>query len=186
MPLAVGGVFSVAFVVLIVLYFLASRGGTGISGQPVANIRCEAGEQLAVHYHAHLTLIYKGTPAQIPAQVGIPSGSNCTYWIHTHGQTGIVHIEAPKEAASRSFTLGDFFQIWNQPLGSKQVATFKVGSGDQLKVWVDGKPYTGDLHSIVLKSHTQVVVEIGPPLTDPPPTYDWNSAEATQEAGTGG
>ena len=49
-----------------------------------------------------------------------------------------------------------------------------------------GKPYTGSPRNIVLKSHTQVVVEIGPPLTDPPPAYDWNSAEATQEAGTGG
>jgi len=184
LPLSVGGIFSVAFVVLIVLYYLASRGGTGVNGQPVANIRCESGEQLSVHYHAHVSIIYKGQPAMIPGQVGITSG--CFYWMHTHATTGIVHIEAPKDSASRTFTLSDFFAVWNQPLSDKQVATFKVGSGDQLKMWVDGKPYTGDIRKIPLKTHTDVVVEIGPPFTDPPPTYDWNSAEATQEAGTGG
>src|SRR5690349_18438384 len=107
MPLTVGGIFSVAFVVLIVLYYIASRGGTGVNGQPVANIRCDSSEQLAVHYHAHVTILYKGAPVQIPAQTGI-TGS-CFYWMHTHTTTGIIHIEAPKDAASRWFTLADFF-----------------------------------------------------------------------------
>jgi hypothetical protein len=182
--MTVGGIFSVAFIVLIVLYYLASRGPGGINGQPVANIKCDTGEQLATHYHAHVTLIYRGQPAMIPAQVGITNG--CFYWMHTHTTTGIIHIEAPKSAASRTFTLGDFFAVWNQPLSTKQVATFKVGSEDELKIWVDGKPYTGNPKDIPLKSHTQVVVQIGPPFTDPPPTYDWNSAEAVQEAGTAG
>ena len=183
MPLTVGGIFAVAFVVLIVLYILASRGSGAVNGQPVANIRCDSGEQLAVHYHAHVTLIYRGQPASIPAQVGITP--NCFYWMHTHSTSGIIHVEAPKDSENRKFTLGDFFSVWNQPLSSKQVATFKVGPGDELKMWVDGKPYTGDPRNIVLKSHTQVVVDIGPPLTDPPPTFDWNSPDAVQEAGTG-
>jgi hypothetical protein len=52
-------------------------------------------------------------------------------------------------------------------------------------MWVDGQPYTGDPRKIVLKSHTQVVLEIGPQFVDPP-TFDWTSSQATQEAGTGG
>jgi hypothetical protein len=180
MPLAVGGIFLVVFVVLVVLYRMNA---TPLSGQPVANIRCDNSEQLAVHYHAHIDLIYKGQPATIPAQTGI-TGS-CFYWMHTHQTTGIVHIEAPKDSASRQFTLGDFFAVWKQPLDHQQVATFKLKSGDQVKVWVDGKPYTGDPSRVVLKSHTQVVVEIGPEFVDPP-TFDWTSSAATQEAGTGG
>jgi hypothetical protein len=185
LPLSVGGIFSVVFIVLIVLYYLASRGSGGITGQPVADVRCDSGEQLAVHYHAHVTMLYKGQPVLIPAQTGIV-GSKCFYWMHTHTTSGIIHIEAPKTSSSRQFTLGDFFQIWNQPLTSKQVTTFPIGKDDEVKVWVDGKPYTGDPRKIVLKSHTQVVLEVGPPLTDPPPTYDWASQEATSEAGTSG
>jgi len=38
---------------------------------------------------------------------------DCLYWLHTHVADGIIHIETPGE---RSFTLGEFFDIWNQPL----------------------------------------------------------------------
>jgi len=181
MPVTVGGVFGLVFIGFIVAILLNR---SPVTGQPIANIRCESGEQLAIHNHAHVDLIYKGQPASVPAQVGIKS--TCLYWMHTHQSSGIVHIEAPKESASRQFTLGDFFQIWGQPLSDKQVATFpRLSSSDELKVWVDGKPYTGDPRGIVLKSHTQVVLEIGPPFVDPP-TFDWTSSQATQEAGTGG
>jgi hypothetical protein len=138
----------------------------------VANIRCDTGEQLAVHYHAHLEILYRDQPASVPAQIGIPG--NCLYWMHTHDTTGVIHIEAPKDSASRQFKLGEFFQVWGQPLSSKQVATFKTGPGEELKVWVDGQPYTGDPSQIVLKSHEQIVLEIGPPFTDPPPTYTFD------------
>ena len=186
MPLTVGSVFLVIFLGLIVAYYIASRGPGGVNGQPVANIKCDAGEQLSTHYHAHIAVLYKGTPVSIPAQVGILTNQNCFYWMHTHTTSGIIHIEAPKDSASRKFTVGDFFQIWNQPLSKKQVATFTVGKGDQLQMWVDGKPYTGDPRNIVLKSHENVVIEIGPPLIDPPPTFDWTSSDATSEAGTAG
>jgi hypothetical protein len=141
----------------------------------IANIRCDTGEQLAVHYHAHLEIRHQGTPATVPAQIGIPNGGSCFYWMHTHDTSGIIHIEAPRESASRQFTLGEFFQVWGQPLSSKQVATLNVGSGEQVKAWVNGQPYTGDPSKIVLKSHEQLVIEIGPPFTDPPPTYTWDA-----------
>ena len=185
LPISVAAVFGVVFAVLIVLYVVASRGNGGVNGQPVANIKCDAGEQLAVHYHAHVTILYKGQPVYVPAQTGI-IGSSCFYWMHTHSTSGIIHIEAPKDSASRQFTVGDFFQIWNQPLTSRQVATFSIGRGEQVKTWVDGKPYTGDPAKVVLKSHTQVVIEVGPPLTDPPPAFDWSSPDAVQEAGSSG
>jgi len=182
MPLVVGGIFSVALVALLVLFKVQS--GTQINGQPVANIRCDAGEQLAVHYHAHIDLIYRGSPVTIPAQTGI-TGS-CFYWMHTHQTTGIIHIEAPKDSANRQFTTGDFFAVWNQPLTSRRVATFTLGKGDQVKVWVDGKPYTGDPAKVVLRSHTQVVIEVGPPFVDPPPAFNWTDPTVVQEAGSGG
>jgi hypothetical protein len=186
MPLTVGGVFTVIFLGLIVAYYIASRGPGGVHGQPVASIKCDASEQLSVHYHAHVAILYKGAPVSIPAQTGILRNQNCFYWMHTHSTSGIIHIEAPKDSASRQFTTGDFFAIWNQPLSKRQVATFTVGKGDQLEMWVDGKPYTGDPSKIVLKSHTNVVIEIGPPLIDPPPSFDWTSSDATSEAGTAG
>lgn len=182
MPLVTGGVLTAVLGVLLVLGILAFRTSTN-SAQPVANISCDTGEQLSVHYHAHLDLIYNGQPVSIPARVGIKS--SCLYWMHTHQTSGIIHIEAPKSSATRQFTLSDFFAVWGQPLTKKQVATFPLNTGDQVQVWVDGKPYTGDPRKVVLKSHEQVVVEVGSTFVDPP-TFDWTSSAATQEAGTGG
>ena len=142
-------------------------------GQPVASIQCQTGEQLAVHYHAHLDILYKNQPVIIPANTGIPAGSSCLYWLHTHDETGIIHIEAPKPQANRKFTLGDFFAVWGQPLSRSKVATIPVGSGNDLKVWVNGTPYTGDPSKIVLTEKEQIVIEIGPPFTDPPPAVNW-------------
>lgn len=169
----VGAVFLLVLLGLLIAA-RALSGGTGAGGaRPVADIQCDQQEQLATHYHAHLDIIYKGQPVPVPGQIGISSSAHCLYWLHTHDDSGVIHIEAPKSDANRKFTLGDFFQIWHQPLSPTQVATLKVGSGEQVKVWVDGQPYSGDPTTVVLKSHEQVVIEIGPPFTEPPPTFNW-------------
>ncbi len=178
LPLAVGGLFLVVFVGLVIAYQVLNRPGSGVNGQPVANIDCNVGEQLATHYHTHLTILYHNQPVSVPASIGITS--TCLYWLHSHDTSGIIHIEAPKSSGSRVFTLGDFFRIWNQPLSSGQVATFKVGGSDQLKMWVDGKPYTGDPSQIGLSSHEVIVLEIGQPFTDPPPTFTWDTSQYAQ------
>jgi hypothetical protein len=175
LPLAIGGIFLAVFLGLIIWYRVQTGGTSAaqVGGQPVNNIQCQTGEQLATHYHAHVDILYHNGPATIPANTGIPSGGNCIYWMHTHDESGIIHIEAPQGQGNRKFTLGDFFAIWGQPLSRSRVATITVGPGQQLKVWVNGTPYTGDPSKIVLKSHEQIVLEIGPPYTDPPPTFTW-------------
>src|SRR5258708_782805 len=141
MPLVVGGVFTVILAVLVIA-FRITTGGTQISGQPVANIRCDPNEQLVVHYHAHIDIFANGAPVTIPAQTGILG--SCFYWMHTHTTTGIVHIEAPKDSATRGFTTGDFFAVWNPPLDKKHLATFPVAQAHQGKSSVDQKPDQGD------------------------------------------
>jgi hypothetical protein len=48
-----------------------------------------------------------------------------------------------------------------------------VPAGGQVKAWVNGQPYTGDPAKIPLASKEQVVLEIGPPFSEPP-TYTWD------------
>jgi hypothetical protein len=178
MPIAVGGVLLVVLVAIVIAYRVASSPGSGVNGQTIANIECNNGEQLAVHYHAHLQILYHGQPVTVPQQLGITG--TCIYWLHSHDTTGVIHIEAPRTSATRQFTLGDFFRIWNQPLSSSQVATFKASGGDQVKTWVNGQPYGGDPSQIVLKSHENIVIEIGPPFDDQPPGYTWDNAQYAQ------
>lgn len=172
------GLVGLFLLTVVLLVALGSRSGgsgaadtsTGGHGQTVDGIRCEGTEQLAYHIHQHLVVLVDGNPQTIPAYVGIPGGPllpKCIYWLHTHDATGIIHVESPSEAL---YTLGEFFDIWAQPLNSTRVATHPV-IGGQLVVFVDGHQYSGDPRSIPLGIHTQIVIEIGRPVTPPQFTF---------------
>ena len=61
-----------------------------------------------------------GEPWQITTAGERPfvEDGSCFFWLHTHTEDGVVHIESP---VRRTFTLGDFFGIWQIPLSSSQV-----------------------------------------------------------------
>jgi hypothetical protein len=127
----------------------------------------------AFHIHAHLTIFVNGTPRQIPAGIGIPGGQaqntpygpfvpsgNCYYWLHTHAADGIIHIESP---VPRSFTLGEFFDEWGQPLGPGKLGP---ATGPVAAIY-NGHRYEGNPRTIPLSAHAQIQLEAGTPLIAP-------------------
>ena len=78
---------------------------------------------------------------------GNPREGDASIWVHTHTPDGIIHIEAPE---ARSFTLGDFFNIWGQPLSRTEAAAAKAVRRAAFRVWVNGKSYRGDPRAIKL------------------------------------
>jgi hypothetical protein len=143
------------------------------AGAPIGGISCDAQEGQRIHIHQHLVIFDHGTEVAIPRNVGQPSARPCIYWLHTHTPDGIIHIEAPLD---RTFTLGDFFKVWGQPLSRTQAATATAAKGAKLQVWVDGKRFMGDPNLIRLKAHTDIVIEAGPPFPKPPKFTAWNGA----------
>jgi hypothetical protein len=176
LPIAVGGILLVAAVALLIVGALGGS-KTSSSGQVIDGIQCESNEQLAVHYHAHLSILIDGNETILPAGVGIDNADQCLYWMHTHQSDGVVHIEAPKSAASRKFTLGNFFDLWKKPLDSTHVGDTPLSSGQKLVIFVDGKPYSGNPRNVVLGAHTLVVLEVTPPEVNPPPSFTFPSGE---------
>jgi len=167
LPVGAAAVLVLAAIVLVIAYITNSGSGA----RKVANVSCDSGEQLAVHYHAHLEILYQGNDVNVPPNIGIESG--CLYWMHTHDNTGVIHIEAPTAQAHHAFTLGDFSNVWDQPLSRTQVGTLKLAPDQQLAIYVDGtkQPDGTDPRTIGLHAHTLVVLEITPPAVDPPPGY---------------
>ena len=152
------------------------------SGQPVDGISCSAGEQTLFHIHAHLTIFVNGVARQVPAAIGIPgaAGQNtpsgpfigsgtCFYWLHTHAADGIVHIESP---VVRTFTLGQFFDEWGQPLGPSVAGP----AHGHVTVLYNGKVFEGNPRDVPLTAHAQIQLEVGTPLVAP---------ESISWAGTG-
>src|SRR3954470_13857831 len=135
-----------------------------VAAPAISGISCDRMEGQSVHIHQHLLILDHGKPVSIPADVGQQPAARCLYWVHTHTPDGIIHIEAPKD---RTFTLGDFFKIWGQPMSRIQAATAHAKKGQRLRVWVDGKQYAGDPKAIKLNAHTDIVIEAGPPFPKP-------------------
>ena len=148
---------------------------TAATGQPVDQISCQTGEQTLFHIHAHLAIFVNGKAWQIPAAIGIPGAQaqqtpngpyiatgSCFYWLHTHAADGIIHIESPVQ---RTYTLGDFFDEWGQPLGPTQAGP---ATGRVVALY-NGQVYQGNPRDIPLDAHAQIQLEIGTPLIAPQP-----------------
>ncbi|HWG63051.1 MAG TPA: hypothetical protein VG253_15230 [Streptosporangiaceae bacterium] len=146
---------------------------TAATGQKVDGISCQTSEQTIFHIHAHLTIFVNGKARQVPAGVGIPgarvqsspqgpfiSTGTCFYWLHTHAPDGIIHIESPVQ---RTYTLGNFFDEWGQPLSSGQVGPVK----GHVTALYNGRVYQGNPRNIPLNAHAQIQLEVGTPHVAP-------------------
>jgi hypothetical protein len=153
---------------------LSCAGAAGAAvpaGQPIDGIRCEQMEGSVLHIHQHLDIRDHGKPVTVPDDIGRPIVGQCFYWLHTHTPDGIIHIEAPK---FHTFTLGNLFDVWGQPLTKTNVAGAKAKQNERIVVWVDGRRYDADPRKIELTQHLDVTIEVGPPYTKPTPFTAWN------------
>jgi hypothetical protein len=127
-------------------------------------------EMLEVHYHAHLDVIVDGQQVTVPAGIGIDQVKQTITALHTHDQSGIIHIEAGKD---EPFTLGQTFTEWGQTLSATQVGPVAIGADKALHVFVNGKEVT-DPAAYVVKQHDEIVVWVGAKDATPtgiPSTY---------------
>lgn len=80
----------------------------GISSN-ISGITCDQTEHLVYHNHTKLVINYQNNLSfTIPKGIGIVP-NECIFWLHTHDDSGIIHVESPYET---SFTLGQFLQVW--------------------------------------------------------------------------
>jgi hypothetical protein len=140
----------------------------GATGRPVDGITADDAEQLAFHIHAHLQIYVDGRLRAVPAGIGVVpplqvertaegpfvSGGAGIYWLHTHDGSGVVHIESP---VVRTFTLGELFDLWGQPLGPDQVGPAR----GPVTALVDGRTAGGDPRAVPLTAHAVVQLDVG-------------------------
>ncbi|MEM5342948.1 hypothetical protein [Paraburkholderia azotifigens] len=140
---------------------------TGGTGSDVDGLVCASGMSEVYHVHAHLAIINNGQWLALPKNVGILS--QCNYEMHTHDQTGIIHIETP---SVKNFTLGQFFDIWGQTLSRTNVAGVTGTVVAYINDNGDVRRYEGELRDIPLTSHRDVTLQIGTPVSTLA-TYNW-------------
>ena len=110
---------------------------------------CIFGE-VVIHIHVRLTIAVEDYLLPIPPGVGITP--DCTHPLHTHNDSGVIHIEHTRW---EEFTLGDFFVIgerWGDfdPLAGMQV----------VRVWVDGGRYSRDYWDLPLTEGLDIRLDL--------------------------
>lgn len=130
-------------------------------------------EGTAVHFHTHLDLIVNGKPVVVPANLGIEPSGNAMSELHTHDETGLLHIEAP--STGKHYSLGQVFGEWNVRLNAQGVGGLRADGNHVLHAYVDGKPVTGNPADIELTPHREIALVYGPPSqkVDVPAKYDF-------------
>ena len=137
----------------------------------IDGINCDTLEQTAYHVHAHVSIYINGQLSAVPQYVGIAPDGSCYYWLHTHNTDGIIHIEAP---AKTTPTLGNFFDIWDSHFSTLGYP-IQLADPANWKVWVDGKPYSGNFRNIPLQAHELITLAYNSPNVTPDTTYSWGS-----------
>jgi hypothetical protein len=119
-------------------------------------IGCSPGAETRVRALAHLDVFVDGRAVTVPAGVGVRP--TCSYWVRTTAADGVVTIGSPQR---RSFTLGNFFDIWGAPLTAGRLLTFDVNAGRPLRAFVDGRLREGDPRAIRLEDGREIALVLG-------------------------
>jgi len=174
--LTVWSTISISFLLLILMgYFYlqiqrAQSANTLLAlHPPISGLSCDSMEQNGYHIHVHFSIYINGKALTIPAGIGIPTDGSCFYWMHTHTDDGIIHIEAPQKL--HNLALDDFMTLWQQGFAKLNFPP-QMTQSSGWQIFVNGKPFSGVVTSplyteVTLNSHDAITLEYGSP--NPPP-----------------
>lgn len=115
-------------------------------------------EGTALHIHEHLDLFVNGGSVAVPAGIGIDEAAGFISPIHTHDATGIIHVESP---VVRSFTLGQFFDVWGLRFTAQCLGGYCADGAHALSVYSNGAPVQGDPRLLALSPHQEIAIIYG-------------------------
>jgi hypothetical protein len=142
-----------------------ARAAVGQAGLPML-----AAEGTVQHIHAHLDVYVDGHPVSVPADIGIDTSRGTISPLHTHDDTGVIHIESPAQA---TFSLAQFFTEWQVSLSASQLGGLHTSNGAELRAYVNGQQVPGNPGALTLHAHDEIALVYGPIPTQIPNTYNF-------------
>ncbi len=107
---------------------------------------------LSMHIHPELEIYINNEKVKIPANIGIDP--TCMKAIHTHDDTGKIHLEYPE---AYDFKLGDFFTVWGKPFSKNQILDKTADSTHTVTMTVDGQP-NSEFENLIMKDEQKIVI----------------------------
>ncbi|HLC89559.1 MAG TPA: hypothetical protein VJG65_01215 [Patescibacteria group bacterium] len=101
-----------------------------------------------IHWHPELTIYLKEVEQEIPMNIGIGVVHKP---IHTHDNTGIIHLEFPSVVRKRDITLDQFFNNWGKNFSdfgvmakmtvngkeNNELENYVMNNGDKIELWYE-------------------------------------------------
>jgi hypothetical protein len=109
------------------------------------------------HIHALLNVSVDGRPVPVPADIGVDTAHHLESSLHTHDQTGVIHMEAPRPFA---YTLGDFFAVWGVRFAQGELGALRAHGDQQLHVYVNGRSVS-DPANYVMRNSDNIAIGFG-------------------------
>lgn len=123
-------------------------------------------EGSALDLHVQLSVEVDGDKVKVPSSIGL-NGEEATGGrmvsgfvsaIHTHDDSGLVHVHSPEV---RPYTLGQLFDVWGVTLTQDRIGGYCAGGGRRLNVESNGKEITGDPREVPLEDGQRISVAYG-------------------------
>ena len=166
-----------AIVAIGIGFAIATSKAPNAAALTIDAIQCNNVEQLVFHNHVHLDIFINGQPFTIPSQIGILPGK-CFYWLHTHDESGTIHIESP---IAKNYTIGQFFDIWKNTVGDNNPIfssnnNITNGQGNTTIAYVNGNKLNSgiDPMNIKLNEHDEIAIVYGKPPNNIPSRYSFS------------
>jgi hypothetical protein len=126
-------------------------------------------ERFEYHVHAHLDVFLDGVAQVVPANLGIDLDASVISPLHTHDESGIIHVENSEPA---QFVLRQLFTEWDVRLTDACVGAY-CKPAKPVAFYVDGAVFTGDPRTIEFVRHREIAVVIGTPPKSIPASFNW-------------
>lgn len=146
----IGGLSLLALVGLIFWNYKS----TSLSNKTNRELALACTTEMATQFHIHpnLEIVINGQKQEIRTNIGVNPA--CMNAIHTHDNSGKIHVESPEK---RDFILGDLFAIWHKTYTKDQILDSKVDDSHTIKETVNGKEVQ-DYENTILKDGDKIVI----------------------------
>ena len=119
---------------------------------PLGN-QCLATHDVAMHFHAYLTIMIDGDESSIPQNTGIDTStcSEAMHMTHTHDTSGKIHIEGN---TLEEVPLEVFFDVWGEHYDETGIFQYRNGT---TMMTVDGNIST-EYQNLILADGQNIVI----------------------------
>ena len=93
----------------------------------------------------------------VAANIGISPADRAMAALHTHDDSGTIHVESP---VVRDYNLGEFFDVWGVRLTKNCLGGYCTSATHRLAAIVDGGSFDGNPRDITLKGE-QIILAYG-------------------------